>query len=163
MDETNEISIYAANSLWEVCDSREVSVTAQTDTPIVFDNKAVLDNCRFKLSRYSNFAFNGKDYPDEEDYKVPAPFDFLGFRIVSPDGEYEFPSSRYQYYDSIVWNSPDFPRPTEYMIIGILKTARQNISRRNGEVISSCLDLIRQYCPATKTERQFTRIPCPLN
>ncbi len=109
VDETNEISIYAANSLWEVCDSREVSVTAQTDTPIVFDNKAVLDNCRFKLSRYSNFAFNGKDYPDEEDYKVPAPFDFLGFRIVSPDGEYEFPSSRYQYYDSIVWNSPDFP------------------------------------------------------
>lgn len=109
LDEVNEVSLHVANNFSDVCSPREITVTPQTDQPIVFDNEAVLDNCRFKLSLYSKFSFNGMDYPDDAAYRDAAPFDFLGFRIVRPDNKYEFPTSRYEYYDSIVWSSPDFP------------------------------------------------------
>lgn len=107
--ETNMVTVLARNGYPELSGSRAITPAAGDTAPILFDNGDVLDACRFKLSLYANMAFNGDEYADDRASSTPAPFDFLGFRIVRPDGEYEFPTSRYDYYDSIVWSSPDLP------------------------------------------------------
>lgn len=110
IDDTNLVSVVTENGVSEVCETKEISITKDSDSPVVFDNKDILDDCSFKLSLYSHMSFNGKEYNDNRAFSSPAPFDFIGFRIVRPDGQYEaMDLKRYQYYDSIVWSSPDFP------------------------------------------------------
>lgn len=108
-DETNHLDVLSSLSIPEIY-SKEVVFDSNHENKIVFDNNDVLKSCRFKLSLYDYFSFDGEPYEHKAASSAPAPFDFLGFRIILPDGQYEaFGTQRYQYYDSIVWCSPDFP------------------------------------------------------
>lgn len=110
LGELNKFSVGILNSFSEACEPKEFTIGNDSDSPLVFDNEDVLKNCRFKLSLYTYTGFNGEEPDSKNALYTPAPFDFLGFRIVRPDGEYDaFGLERYQYYDSIVWDSPEFP------------------------------------------------------
>ena len=109
-EETNYMTLKTTLSIPEEIESKEVIFGNHSDNKVVFDNNTVLENCSFKLSLYDYFSFNGEPYANTDPTKKPAPFDFLGFRILRPDGQYEeVGTQRYQYYDSIVWSSPEFP------------------------------------------------------
>ncbi|MDE5813414.1 MAG: carboxypeptidase-like regulatory domain-containing protein, partial [Muribaculaceae bacterium] len=108
-DEANHLDVLSTLSIPEFY-SKEIVFDSNRENKIVFDNNEVLESCRFRLSLYDYFSFDGEPYENKEATSTPAPFDFLGFRILLPDGQYEaFGTQRYQYYDSIVWCSPDFP------------------------------------------------------
>lgn len=110
VDEINNLTIQTTDNIPEEFESKEIRIDNNSDASIIFDNKDIIENCRFKLSLYDYFSFDGESYEKKEALSIPAPFDYLGFRIVKPDGNYEaFDSGRYQYYDSIVWSSSDFP------------------------------------------------------
>lgn len=110
LKETNQLSVRVVNGFSDVCSPKQLIVDDNSESYIIFDNMEVLEKCRFKLSLYSHASFNGEEYGDDAAFSTPAPFDFIGFRIVRPDGAYEMMDmSRYQYYDSIVWSEPDQP------------------------------------------------------
>lgn len=110
IEETNRISVAPANSLEDLSEPLEFTVREGDNSPVVFDNRDALEACRFKLSLYTFMSFDGKEYDNKSLYSVPAPFDFLGFRITEPDGTFKpLDLKRYNYYDSIVWSSPEFP------------------------------------------------------
>lgn len=105
----NVVSVTQRNSFRELMQHKEINVNEESASTVVFDNNETLENCKFRLSLYTHTAFNGDKYGNNDAFKTPAPFDFMGFRIVNNQGDYEFPTNRYQYYDSIVWSSPDLP------------------------------------------------------
>ncbi|MDE5996793.1 MAG: hypothetical protein K2G77_01125 [Muribaculaceae bacterium] len=109
-EETNFLTVFSTLNIPEEIESKKIVFDNNNENKIVFDNNELLKNCSFKLSLYDYFSFDGKPYEHKTIGSLPAPFDFLGFRILLPDGQYEaFGTQRYQYYDSIVWCSPEFP------------------------------------------------------
>ena len=109
-DEANDLAVLSTLNIPDELYSKKVVFDSSSDNTIVIDNDEVLKNCSFKLSLYDYFSFDGEPYENKEATSTPAPFDFLGFRILPSDGQFEaFGTQRYQYYDSIVWCSPDFP------------------------------------------------------
>lgn len=108
VDETNLVTVWEKNSLQQLRKPEKIVVNQSANAPVVFDYSDVVESCRFKLAFYKHAAFNGEEYGGDAAFAKPAPFDFLGFRIVRPDGTYDIMTSRYQYYDSIVWSCPDF-------------------------------------------------------
>lgn len=109
-DGINTITIISDQNILEEIETKEFVFANNHDTSILFDNNNILQNCSFKLSLYDCFSFDGDPHENPDTYTTPAPFDFLGFRILLPDGQYEeFGTQRYQYYDSITWSSPAFP------------------------------------------------------
>lgn len=108
--EVNKLSVISTYNIPEEIESREIVFEGKDDTAIVFDNDNVLKNRSFKLALYDYFSYDGTSYEHKGSTSVPAPFDCLGFRILLPDGQYEaFGTERYQYYDSILCSSPQFP------------------------------------------------------
>ena len=108
-DEANHLDVLSTLSIPEIY-SKEIVFDSNRENKIVFDNNEVLESCRFKLFLYDYFSFDGEPYENKAATSTPAPFDFLGFRILLPDGQYEaFGAQRYEYYDSIVWSSLEFP------------------------------------------------------
>ncbi len=73
------------------------------------DLTEIPDEARFRIALYDHHSFNGEKYPDNPAFSSPAPFDFIGFRMVLPGGFSPFGFQPYLCYDSIVWSSPDLP------------------------------------------------------
>lgn len=73
------------------------------------DLTEIPDEARFRIALYDNLSFNGEKYTDNPVFDSPAPFDFIGFRMVRPEGFSAFGFQPYLCYDSIVWSSPDLP------------------------------------------------------
>lgn len=69
------------------------------------ESRPLPDEAKFKFTMYDVLPLNGLKAT------VPAPFDFLGFRILDHNGEYSFPDKPkfVEYYDSIVMTSPAMP------------------------------------------------------
>ncbi|MBD5286575.1 MAG: hypothetical protein HDS27_03430 [Bacteroides sp.] len=68
------------------------------------------DYARFKLSLYTHHPSYTNEDDDLAAFPYPAPFDFIGFRMLQRDGQFSpFGSQAYQCYDSIVWSSDQHP------------------------------------------------------
>lgn len=100
----NKISVLNSDTWQPIVPEEEYIVDADFKGPLLFDNSSTLDACKFSLGIYEIESMSG------DKVNSAAPFDLLTFRILPPSGEFKpFDSSRYRYYDSIVWSGKDMP------------------------------------------------------
>ena len=101
LNETNKLTLCYSNG--RELDRQEVYVAAESND-IVFDNTAVPDEYRFKLTKSGYRPFMN------DNFTIPAPMEGLTFRITDAYDRYaiEFPKF-VEYYDSIVWCAEGLP------------------------------------------------------
>ena len=102
LNERNKLTVSRPNGM--ELDRQEVYVSAESEE-IVFDNNAVPDEYRFKLTKSGYRPFMN------DNFQIPAPMEGLTFRITDAYDRYEaigYPKF-VEYYDSIVWSAEGMP------------------------------------------------------